>query len=43
MFKSFMNVINASLKHQNPQVRKECESLFKLLYKVFKEKNKLSS
>ena len=33
-----MKVINSSLKHQNPQVRKEAEALFKLLYGEFGEK-----
>eukprot|EP00350_Pseudokeronopsis_sp_OXSARD2_P009432 CAMPEP_0170565574 /NCGR_PEP_ID=MMETSP0211-20121228/79276_1 /TAXON_ID=311385 /ORGANISM="Pseudokeronopsis sp., Strain OXSARD2" /LENGTH=116 /DNA_ID=CAMNT_0010886487 /DNA_START=1757 /DNA_END=2107 /DNA_ORIENTATION=- len=35
MFKRFLEVINNNLRHQNPQVRKEAEQLFKLLYEEF--------
>eukprot|EP00347_Sterkiella_histriomuscorum_P001332 403372439 len=38
LFNKFISVINASLKHQNPQVRKEGEALFKTLYAEFAEK-----
>jgi hypothetical protein len=31
-FKQFMLNINLALKHQNPQVRKEGEALYKVLY-----------
>jgi len=31
-------VINSSLRHQNPQVRKEGETLFKTLYAEFSDK-----
>lgn len=36
--KRFLALINISLRHQNPQVRKEGEALFKTLYLEFGEK-----
>jgi hypothetical protein len=38
VFTRFLALINASLRHQNPQVRKEGEALFKTLYMEFGEK-----
>ena len=38
IFTRFMQVINCSLRHQNPQVRKEGEALFKTLYFEFGDK-----
>lgn len=38
IFSKFIAVINNSLKHQNPQVRKESEALFKTLYGEFGDK-----
>ena len=35
LFKKFMDLVNAGLKHSNPQVRKEGEKLFKTLYLSF--------
>ena len=34
----FMDQVNLALRHQNPQVRKEAERLFKTLYSVFGKK-----
>jgi hypothetical protein len=38
IYARFLVLINASLRHQNPQVRKEGEALFKTLYLEFGEK-----
>jgi hypothetical protein len=38
IFTRFLTMINASLRHSNPQVRKEGEGLFKTLYLEFGEK-----
>jgi len=37
LFAQFLLCINRALRHQNPQVRKEGEALFKLLYLDFGE------
>ena len=34
----FMDQVNLALRHQNPQVRKEADKLFKTLYKDYGKK-----